>query len=330
MPIRSQCRHAESHLLCSSDPRGHWYHPRQEYVLGAAADPVLAEGSFKAVPKGAACYAQPFAVDYDFLPPTANAILCVLNSVFIAIKNTPSAAPVLGVFGSVFVPTCLIATYDSFRPGARNIGRLATPFIFLGQLVTAGVALPLYYTLYSLTSGRITSPRAEYAWTALLSSVVGMLVPSVWMDTKGWDYESIALWQPFPAYMFALNLILPSVIRIFRPRSITAPVLLSAGLCIASSVKQHIELFKTTVPLYDAFVPAFEGLGLGQAGHALFAVDCAFVTLTMSSAVVSFRGSTVSNVILLAVAGVLAGPGAAMTAVWALNELKAADAKKAE
>lgn len=252
---------------------------------------------------------------------------CVLNTVFINIHANKATGPLLGVFAAVFVPACLIVTYDSFRPGARNIGRLGSPFLLLGQVVTAGVALPLYYTLYTATSGTVARPRPEYVWTALLSTLAGMLVPSVWMSESGWSYRALAIWQPFPVYMFVLNLILPPVIRAFRPKSASIPIVIATILCTAISAKSHVEAINSSIPFAKAFLPAFEGVGLGKAGHALFAADCAAVVVTIGSALVYGSNAPV-KVLLLLVGTAVAGPGAAITGVWAWNELRASGAKK--
>lgn len=252
---------------------------------------------------------------------------CVLNTVFINVRNSSASGPLLGVFASVFVPACLIVTYDSFRPGAR-LGRLGTVFILLGQVVTAGVALPLYYTLYTATARSTTArPKPEYVWTALLSTLIGMLAPSVWMSESGWSYKTLAIWQPFPVYMFVLNIILPPVIRSFRPKSSSIPIILTTILCSVVSIKSHVQAVTSGIPFVQAFIPAFEGSGLGQAGHVLFAADCALVALTIGS-IIAYRPGAVGRILLLVVGSALAGPGAAITAVWAWNELQVSDEKK--
>lgn len=292
---------------------------------------------------GAACLASPDAVSFSRLPGWMDQVLCTLSTLFIAIHRAPNVGPMLGLFGSVFVPATFIVTYDSFRPGTRRAGagaaasRLGSVFLLLAQFATAGVALPLYYTVYfACTRGRgrgrgrgMQAPGPEYAWTALVSTVAGMLLPSVGMDAARWAYAAVAAWQAFPVYMLGLNLALPPLLRRVvdpgaRPR---APVAAMAAISCAVSIREHAGLLLGATPVRDALLPPFRGQSLGTAGHALFAADLAFAGLTIAS-VVALRlhraGVGLAAAAALLLAGtLLLGPGAATMLAWAWVELRA-------
>lgn len=306
-----------------------------EYLLSRCSNrPVFPEVR-KQLLLGSACFADPDAQWYTFLPGWLNHVACTITTLFIAIYRSPNVGPMLGLFASVFVPATFIVTYDSFRPATRAKGaalsRLGSVFLLLAQFVTAGVSLPLYYTLYLLSTGGAPTgrPRPEYIWTALLSMVLGMLVPSLVMDTAQWSYASVAAWQAFPVFMLVLNLVLPKLLRkVIKPSSRpVAPVLIAAFVCTVVSIREHHGLVFGPSPIADSLLPAFKGRDRGQAGHALFAVDLAFAGVTMASIIaLALRASSApmglfSSATLLLVGTVVLGPGAATMLAWAWVEL---------
>lgn len=260
-------------------------------------------------------------------------MLCTLSTLFIAIYRAPHVGPMLGLFGSVFVPATFIVTYDGFRPATRARGavlaRLGSVFLLVAQFVTAGVALPLYYTLYLATAGEGAGrPTPEYAWTALLSTLLGLLGPSLAMDEARWRYAAVAAWQAYPVYMLPLNMVLPPVLRRIvdpasRPKT---PVVVMALIGTILSVREHCGLLLGPTPVRDALLPPFRGQSLGKAGHALFVADLAFAGLTIAS-VVALRlhaaGVGLATAAALVCAGtLLLGPGAATMLAWAWVELR--------
>lgn len=196
----------------------------------------------------------------------------------------------------------------------------------LAQFVTAGVALPLYYSLYLATTGRADScPRPEYAWTAILSTVLGMLGLSIVMDETKWSYTSVAAWQAFPVYMLLLNVILPPLLRrvvdpTSRPK---APVIIMTIISTIVSVREHTGLLFGPTPIKDALLPPFRGQSLGKAGHALFAVDLAFAGLTIASIIalrLHSRGVSLTKAAALVLTTtMLLGPGAAHDAALGMD-----------
>lgn len=190
-------------------------------------------------------------------------------------------------------------------------------------------------------------PRSSFLYTTFISTLVGMVAPSFWVATTPLDesYNALSLWQPFPLYMLAINICLPPLLR--RSFSHVAPmrgILLIAALGIAMSVKSHIDLLTNLdrVPLSQVFghwrdKDLWNREGLDSVAHLLMVVDFVLIFLTTGSKVVltlakksgAVAGGTVKYTLALLVGSVIAGPGAAIMAIWAYGERVALQHAKA-
>lgn len=347
-----------------------------------------------------ACLAQPLSKTYELLPPGLNDLLCTINTVFFSAGATAGGRAFMSYFGGLFVAATLVAVYESFRPSSRRsasknangaaegfgmhlgLAQLATPALALGQIITAGVALPIYYAAAIWSTPKFwrqhthkvdlgdevflpreerhnrkphthgaqynaNIPRSSFLYTTVISTLVGLVLPSLWMAKSPLEgkYDATSLWQPFPLYMLTINLLLPPLLR--RSFSHVGPmrgVLLIAALGIAVSLKSHIELVThlDTVPLKSVFLhwrdkSLWNPEALDSASHLLLLVDFFFVFLTTGAKVVltlakksgNVAGGTIKYTLALIVGSAVAGPGAAIMAIWAYGEWVALQAARA-
>jgi hypothetical protein len=146
------------------------------------------------------------------------------------------------------------------------------------------------------------------------------------------EYLSLTIWQPFPFYILALNIILPPILRGFRPPR-TLGIILIALLCTAASLRTHNEMVSAIrsgeTDIRDIFLLRSQGTEASQtfsyASHALFVVDYTSVLITTLAAVLTPLGATVGSIVTslvpFVILSVLAGPGAALILLWASREL---------
>lgn len=255
-----------------------------------------------------------------------------------------------------------------------GIAQLSTIALAVAQVITAGVALPAYYALVSFSTPRhwrkhhhkvdlgdevfflsdearqhvrkkarhsvqynANVPRSSYLYTTLVSTLVGFVLPSVAMKLAPamHKYDAQSAWQIFPAYMLAINITLPPLLRKgFSGVTPKVGIVLIATLGIAASLRAQwglvTHLRENTDSLQDIFT-----LGridhLSWAAHRLLVTDFVLVTLAAGSKVLlalarrtraGAGGKTVYALILLASA-VVVGPGASIMGMWAYGELVA-------
>lgn len=272
-----------------------------------------------------------------------------------------------------------------------GLAQLSTFAITVGQVFMAGVALPLYYAFVSASTPNrwrhhhhkkdlgddvflpkelredqsephkhsvqynANIPRSSFVYTTLISTIVGMVLPSLYMSTAPPElkYDALTIFHPFPVYMLLINIVLPPLLR----RSFTSVnpmrgIYLIAALGIAASLKSQYQLFTqhATVPITDVFMLNANRdflnnvEALGESCHLLFILDFVFVALATGSKVVlalarRARSGTVGRItytIILLAGACVVGPGAAIMVMWAYSEREAlrhaqeyTDAKKA-
>ena len=299
-------------------------------------------------------------MSYPFLGKYLDQLNCSLNSVFVAGNSRREGQLQLNVFGPLLLSSLVISVYESFRPVHRRsnfiVGLLAQSasfFYLLGQRFTAGFSTPLHYVflVWSAASGAAAVrgnpnglvPSAEHVWSTLIACTAGYLVPTVYAIVFKMNYQSLSIWQPFPLYVLALNLVLPPIIRsvllpalpFSRTQSRKVGTFLIALLCTAVSSMTHWELIASTllaehgVDIRDVLLlraqPEAVASTFAHAAHALFTIDFASVLLTnMIVAIPAFGGNiprVISTLIPFILITVAAGPGAAVIITWATAEM---------
>lgn len=297
-----------------------------------------------------ACFSQPRMQSYPWLGSHLNQVLCQLNLVFDAgTKQAKEPAVLLNTFGPLFMTAVAIATYEGFRPIHRGnkgpsgvIARAASWFALLGQRVTAGFALPLQRAFIQWSAARKQRyasdheelsawvPKAKYVWSTLLSLIIGMVVPTLYMQSEGFSYEALSIWQPFPVYVLALNIVLPYLLGWTRNRYV--PTVLLTALLIGASVRSNLELVKGIgageIDFRKAFLidlPA-DKLALSSGAHILFGIDMASVFI-LNTLVVLFGygagiGGFLAQLLPFTIATVFLGPGGSFALFWGYKEIK--------
>lgn len=304
--------------------------------------PALQQPGFKGQTwiKTEKCFEQPGFKYYSFLSPTLNGINCVLNTVFLAGNTAGEGENVLmGVFGGLYVTHIIQMVYESFRPrrGAAAFGaRLASVFALIGQLTTIAVASPIYFAIVVLgpkPRGQ-WRPKTEYIYTTLVAFFIGGMLPSLWMQESNMAFDALSFWQPFPLYVNILAVILPVVlVPLFAKTSPTAPILIITALVLYPSLKGHLKLLQSDVPLRDILLyylpkdwPAGAPDNLGFIAHLVFSADFTFTLIANYSWLLyNLRpggiGQFLIYIVVLAALTVASGPGAASALVFAWNEL---------
>lgn len=245
------------------------------------------------------CLEQPWVKTYP-IAAGLNNLLCTLNTFFVSAASSPGGETFLDYFGGVFVAAVLVTTYEGFRPSSRRsaskdahgnvegfgmrlgVAQLSTLALAIGQVITAGVALPIYYALVSWSTPKhwrrhhhkidlgddvffmpekvrkavqdtykhsvqynANVPRSSFLYTTLISAISGFLVPSAIMGavSVAWQYDAQTAWQIFPLYMLVINIVFPPLLR--RSFSNTSPlkgIVLIAALGIIVSLKSQYRL----------------------------------------------------------------------------------------
>ncbi len=338
-----------------------------------------------------ACLEQPWVSHYPVARPL-NDFVCMLNTFFASIGAAKGGEAFLGYMGGVFLAAILVTVYEGFRPSSRRSAgkeghgsaegfgmrlggaQLSTMALMLGQVVTAGIALPAYYALVSFSTPRhwrrhhhkvdlgdevfflsdearahvrkrskhsvqynANVPRSSYLYTTLVSTILGFLVPSVLMKLAPAErkYDAQSVWQIFPVYMLAINIILPPLLR--RGFSGVTPkvgIVLIATLGIAVSLNAQWGLIQHLRDNSDSLKDIFtldRIDNLSWAAHRILVTDFVLITLAAGSKVLlalarrtraGAGGKTVYALILLASA-VVVGPGASIMGMWAYAEFVA-------
>ncbi|CAK9787332.1 hypothetical protein CC85DRAFT_327149 [Cutaneotrichosporon oleaginosum] len=241
-----------------------------------------------------ACLEQPWVSHYPIARPLNN-LLCTLNTFFASIGAARGGPAFLEYMGGVFLSAVLVTVYEGFRPSSRRsagregpgsaegfgmrlgIAQMSTIALAIGQVITAGIALPAYYALVSWSTPKhwrrhhhkvdlgdevfflsdearahvrkrgkhsvqynANVPRSSYLYTTLVSTLVGFVIPSAVMKLAPLEhkYDAQSAWQIFPLYMLAINIILPPLLR--RGFSGVTPkvgIVLIATLGIAASLR---------------------------------------------------------------------------------------------
>lgn len=288
--------------------------------------------------------------------------LCAINSVFRAVKQSEPATVLASYFGAFLTSGVFIATYEGFRPRGTGLwawlARGSSLAFLAGQVVTAAVSTPLYFALVAAATAApkfkrtksgdvLLEPRArpatEQVWAVLISTWVGFIAPFVRAKITNFDYTALSVWQPFPLYVLALNLVLPPLLRpVVGKASPNLPIVLIAVGGVFASASVHLKFVWYLANLEsgalkavrDAFLlyPLSEwapdwASNLPSLAHALFGADFAFVFLANAAQVILGFEPGLDEAVALAVnlvlGSALLGPGAAIILLWAYGELTA-------
>ncbi|GMK58541.1 hypothetical protein CspeluHIS016_0505730 [Cutaneotrichosporon spelunceum] len=279
------------------------------------------------------CFAQPGAHRYPLLGQYLDGLNCLLNSVFMAAHESSDAQLLMASVVAVLFSSLMVSTYESFRPTHRNngvlgfIARCSSFFYVVGQIMTAGFAMPLHAAFCVWSHGiskknKHARPEGKYAWSTLLSVAIGFLLPSLGLAAENMSYRALSVWQLFPFYILALNLVLSRILP-KAPRSRAVAII--AVLCTVVSVSCHIGLLRELssgrrlgdILLFDTKWTT----SLTYAAHALFAVDAAFMLITSASVVLLPYKAKLGVLIAMLIITLAAGPGAAIILPWAYHEL---------
>lgn len=286
---------------------------------------------------------------YPWLGRFLNQMLCTINLIFDAGANGPKPpAVLLNTFGPLFMTAVAIATFESFRNVHRAnkgisglISRAASFFVLLGQRYTAGFALPLQRAFISWSGRRLTGdsgdveelkarvPEAKYIWSTYIALTLGMAIPTLYMQIEKFSYEALSIWQPFPLYVLALNIILPPLFSWTRNRYI--PTVLLTALLVGASVRSNHELIKGIaagqINLREVFLLDMpkDTLTVSHGAHILFAIDMAAV-FVLNTLIVLFGygagiGGFIASAVPFAAATALLGPGGSFALFWGIKEL---------
>lgn len=280
----------------------------------------------------AKCFSQPGFHRYPFVGEYLDGLNCLLNSIFMAAHESRDAQLLMGTFTAVLLSALMVSTYESFRPAHRRngplgfIARCSSLFYLAGQRVTAGFSMPLHtaFCVWSNATARQkrSRPEGKYVWATLLSVTLGFIGPTLYVASENMSFHAMSVWQPFPLYILALNLVLSRVLP--RVPRATAVVVI-AVLCTVVSVSSHIELMREITNgrrLGDIFLfGTVWKSSLTFAGHALFLVDFAAVLATSASLVLLPYQAKLGVFVLMLVVTLGAGPGAAIILPWAYCEL---------
>lgn len=278
---------------------------------------------------GQACLQGLNAVEYDFLAQPVNEVLCAFNRVFQALTLSPPAVLLAGQFAALCYPVVVIFAYESFRQSGF-LARRGHFFLLLSQLVSAACVFPLYYAIvaYTRTSASMARrPTAPQTWSILLASIIGYLGPTYYLSKEKWSYDSLSIWQIYPIFVMALNVVLPFLLRPFlKNTSPLIPVYLILAISIYLSAKAHFEMLASGVAFQDVFLLFSQPESLAHDAHRLFLLD--FLTSTIASwsfVVATFDSASGEHKFgyawVLMVLVNMVGPGGALAAVWALREI---------
>lgn len=337
------------------------------------------------------CLEQPVARRYP-IAEGLNNLLCKLNTCFSSAAASHAGQPFLQYFGGLFVAAVLVTVYEGFRPSSRRsaskdahgnvegfgmrlgVAQLSTIALLVGQVITAGIALPAYYACVSWSTPlnwrrhkhkvdlgdevfflpesarrkvratfkhsvqyNANVPRSSFLYTTLIATVVGFILPSLWMEHAPAElkYDAQSLWQPFPLYMLAINVILPPL---FRKGFTAVPpkmgIFLIAALGILPSLKSQLALFaqlQDGLSLADVFTFSPQPKTLAAACHRLLVTDFFLITLAVGSKVLLAlarrqRAGTPRRWLygaLLVAGALVVGPGASIMLMWTYSELVA-------
>lgn len=257
--------------------------------------------------------------------------------------------------------------------------QLATWFIMLGQVVYAAVALQIYYALVAWSTPQrwrrqhhkvdlgddvflppqerevhaspkhsvqynANIPRSSFLYTTVISTLVGMVLPALYFMAAPAEeaYTRLSLWQIFPVYMFAINVILPPLLR--RSFSSVAPtkaIVLIASLGVACSAYAQYDLvmgltrgglkFQDVFLMPDNFDYDAIAANLHSASHLAFVFDFVIIIVSTASYVIlalkdkthATTGGAVSYVLYFLLVSALVGPGASLMLLWAYGEVSA-------
>lgn len=287
------------------------------------------------------CLRGPFPVTYDFLKPELNNLLCYINTTFKALSTKSEAYLAADGFARWGFAATAILGAESARTGQAWVVKRVNWFLLVAQLVTGAVTLPLYFVATSIYASKHNPPKApilaESAWAALLSALLGFIVPSYLVQKSGWSYDTLAIWQLFPVYLMVLQTVLPVILSPFVHRtSASVPIILIGSIGAALSTPPHFAMLTGDIPLTKIFWPFWEKAeGLPDEVHRFFIWDFAGCVIALSSYLVLAYGghstaSKLGSLVVLTILTGLIGPGGAAAVFWAATVVFAPETGKVD
>jgi hypothetical protein len=290
--------------------------------------------------------ATPYLLQYTGFHGVDGHGLCPLVSFFHSALETPDASSFLAYFVGIGAPLVIIPNVEGWRNG-RNLF-VAFPMLFglLGQSLTVGVTLPLYWLIFILTGAAKPKQNTKDAKGPIISQahaeatifgvIIGAIIPTVAMLILEDPYVT-AIWQPYPIYVTIAQYIHLAI----RPPSthpesgyLTIRALYMGAFIICSSVH-----FSTLWPMIDdlsmlktIFLPSLTApdpsTSMGFRVHNVLKWDITFGFVSSVLATLWFAESGAQFFALAAWAVIgtpLVGPGAVVmgAALWRESHLQA-------
>lgn len=283
--------------------------------------------------------------DFKLVPKIARQAICTLYSGLQDLQTKQNRGAYTFVSQLVRLGPLLVTilSYESFRQRSFWRRRGASLYLILAQVLSGAVSVPLYFaTLCHGESNDTKGKKQEESslslnrfgkaegWSIFASVTLGYLAPLAYGVLTNWSNKAITTFLCFPLFIMTINSALPALLHRFNDHSRTAhlPLLVTSGITMLLSLDGHIKLLFSASPFRHIFCPSHTTIGMSQDLHILLLHDYAFVLLEIASFLFlyTYRHSTRREKTKAArigiLVGLLAGPVAGLTAIWASNELR--------
>ncbi|KAL8280430.1 hypothetical protein RQP46_007078 [Phenoliferia psychrophenolica] len=289
---------------------------------------------------GAAYYALWVIGEQNDIAPGAiklctSGVLGLLVAFFHSATSLPQTAPFQTFFGSILAVPLVIILVESSR--ANNPALIRWSALAAGavcQLAGAAIAVPVWMALYSLlnipkaatgSSKRIRSITpaftASFFGLALLMSNEGGFL------TKDQAFIGSALWQAFPIWVSILQVVIPTFLPDNGTTAASAKRTTQTFFALLTTVVYWKALYtlhevaETTGSTYGEVIWSIVNIPLhpkshSEATHLFLLFDCAVVTVTTLTFVVSGAKSKAKMLLAITAMAPIVGPGAAFAWGW--------------
>ena len=287
-----------------------------------AEDPTISVGH---------CLVDSATKRYEFLPAQLDDLLCRINIIFQTLTRSPAAQQVADQFGALAYIASAIVLYESFKQ-TGFLARRGLLVLAIGQIVSGGGALPVYFAILASTrwSNQVRQgeqAKPEQTWTTLIALIAGYILPTYNLVKTNWSYDSLSIWQIFPLYLMVITSVLPFLLRpLFEKTSSSIPIYIIATLGVYLSADRHYRMLASGIDFRDVAMLFTQPAGLIRQVHSFFLADFVFCTLAVGSHVVlSFEGSTSEEKfgysLCLFFGSQVVGMGGAISLLWAYREI---------